>query len=249
MNKKLIIFCLALAVAAWSMPAYADFTVTSYTSIAAWPESPQIKCTPTPSAADAGVGETNWGPGNQVGQTFMVPSSFIGTPKLDKIAVKLSGPSNITLSVKLYDLWAGDFNDNYHGWGNGNQGTLSPVDLAVKGTLLLSGSWVFPGAASPQVYMFDYTGTQEVPLSYAEKYMFVLDRNTAEPNAGNMTWYRSGAYSYTDGDMYRDGGVNGTTMAFVNGAGREAGSAVYIPEPATIALLCLGGIALLRKRA
>jgi hypothetical protein len=201
--------------------------------------------TPFTDANGAATGETTWGSGNQLGQTFMVPSSYIGTPKLDKVAVKLSGPA-CTLSVKLYDLWPGDTNDGYHGWANGNQSTLSPVNLALHATLLVNDTWAYTGSATAKVYLLDFTGSQEVSLAYAEKYMFVIDR-PSDSNFSTMTWYRNGLYSYTDGDIYRDNSTNGTTMAFVNGAGREAGMAVYIPEPATIALLGLG-LTLLRKR-
>ncbi len=246
--KKLIVCCFMLVVL--SMPAYADFTVTTIADLSAWPDSPQVKCTvnpgtdTTPANGQPYSPEQNWGGGalQQLGQVFMVPSSYIGTPTLDKVAVKLSGTAG-TLSVKLYDLWPGDFNDNFHGWGNGNQGTLSPVNLTTNATLLINDTWAYPGSATAKVYLLDFTGSQEVALAYAEKYMFVLDHD----NTFQVSWYRNGLYSYTDGDVYRDTGA-GTTMQYVNGAGREAGMAVYIPEPATIALLGLG-LALLRKRS
>jgi hypothetical protein len=243
MIRNLITICLVLVMV---VPAYATFNVTAYSDLTAWYDTPQVKCTATPSATDAATAETNWGTGQQIGQVFMVPQSISGPITLDKIALKLSGPT-CTLNVKLYDLWAGDNSvSGSHAYGNGNQSTLSPVNLAIKGTLLINDTWAYAGSATPTEYVLDFIGAEEVSLSYNEKYMLVLGRGSS---FSTMTLYRNGGYTYTDGDIYRDNSSNGTTMAYVNGAGREGAMAVYLtPEPATIAMLSLGGLALLRRK-
>jgi hypothetical protein len=246
MLKKLAFVCLVLAL---SVPAYAlTMTPTWGYSAAGWQvDGKQFTCTNLPStgAGDtAYVAEDNWGPGSpgkyQLAQTFSPTADF--TLKALALAVgNGTGKLQEEITITLYDTGTADDS----AWA-----TPATLDTTTM-TNLWQGTLTFPGTLAESVLALNFYAVGDDPLIdlYAgESYAVVI----TETVGSNMAWYRSGAAAYTHGQIYRGTSTADNFAQVASWGPRDAGlgayTVEYTPEPATMALLGLGGLALLRRR-
>jgi len=237
--KKLVL--LTLVVAALSVQAYAMTATVGTASPTTWQldngQTPVITDARLPITSSDGespyVSESAWGSANRAGQTFIVPSTATGW-KLDKIGIVVAG-ADTTVVCGLWDLGTGLPNWN-------NPASLDLVTYAPS--KIGAPTFHFYGASGDRLAVLDMEGTEEVSLDAGHKYLFTI----SVQSGGTMYAKRTGAVPDFPGvSMYVSSGA--TTMSTLRGdAARNWGLGVYIPEPATIALLGLG-LVLLRKRS
>jgi hypothetical protein len=255
--SKLIIICLALAVAAMSLPVYGD-VLYSNTGIAivtsgqqTWPTvsgmAPAITTNPVVRTANEGYNSSR----AMVGGSFTVPAGRdAGNCILQSIAFGLSGTPT-TGGFPIDDLRLVDL---------GTNGDPETYAYNVSPDLLPITSWLYPGG-DQQVGLFTFScGTTNdiVQLKPGHTYSFEFVETKFH---GTLFWLCRGANLYAGGRGYQctvtlDDSGNPTvpygtdTRTNFPAGHRDAMLAVYLcPEPATVALLALGGLALLRKRS
>jgi hypothetical protein len=254
MSKKLIVLCLALAIAAMSVPAYAatpyiigDWENNSGDGWINWSAS-QTSIGPLPSTvggvaySQSTIGVTHGSyslavsPPSGWGQqfalhsyqcTFGLPmSTFLANTKFEIDVTYDSGswPSNTTYA-QVYEL---SLQTASYGWNDvGGAGSASGANGVVFTDTLNPGN---PGdlpIVNPGTPGTDYTGT------WIWNYSAILPGGSYTGNhvAATDTWanFVFALNSNAAGTYYLD-------------------NARLIPEPATIALLSLGGLVLLRRK-
>jgi len=233
--KKLVV--LTLVVAALSVQAYAMTATVGTDTPASWTfngQNPVVTTARLPiNSNDGNTPYVSEGAYNgAVGETFKIASACT----LDKIGVVIAG-SDTTTMAGLWDLGTGQ-----NAW---NQ--PASVDLVNLGNSLIGNQqFHFYGASGDRLAVLDMQGTEEVALQAGHKYLFVL----TVISGGTMYAKRTGLpVDYPDVSLYKATASGATTMTTLRGdAARNWGLGVYIPEPATIALLALG-LALFRKRS
>jgi hypothetical protein len=262
MSKKLITICFALVLAAMSLPVYGDVLYQN-TGIAAsvpqvWPGTPAITTNP-------GFGPTwpwifNYGYNNNrtmLGESFTVPADRDpGNCVLQAIAFVLSGTPT-TGGFPIDDLRLVDLGTN--------GGELLTYPYNISADLLPITTWLYPGG-DRQVGLLSFTcgptTNDIVQLVPGHSYSFEFVETTFH---GTLFWLARGSNLYSGGMGYQatfvlDDSGNPTVpygtdvrTKFPEGTWpdcRDIFMAVYLtPEPATVALLALGGLALLRKRS
>jgi hypothetical protein len=251
MSKKLIVVCLAIA-AAWSLPAYADLQAnggllyTSTSNLTAWPDTPVYESVAVPSTASTSQGY----PGLGKGATYQVLSEIV-TPT-----------TNFTL---------GDIDITAGGGGGGtvilNMFAITPsvsvtaasatYPAPASGSGLLGNgnglSFAFNGFSDEEVVTFTLTNgpnsNDQIALTAGQQYAVEF----WEGSVNTLYWDRGGN---NDPGGQGFGTADSTTarttlnaLGLAGGAPRTFGIALsQTPEPATIALLSLGGLVLLRRK-
>jgi len=232
MLKKLAFVSLVLAL---SVPAFAD-SITWGGSTAAWPAGSMLTTTNLPpSSGDTAYSpEGNGGPAQQqLAQTFTAPSDFT----MKAMAFTPGGGALAGVQFALYDTGAPL-----------PKQTGNTINLN-NASLVWSGTYDFPGSTTESLAAINLTAG--VDLYSGEAYALVITEPTTVQNT-YVLWYRNGGTTgtYAGGQVYR--GTSALNTIADIGNVREAGLAVYdhniTPEPATMALLGFGGLALLRRR-
>jgi hypothetical protein len=186
------------------------------------------------------------GTGTSLTQTFMTGAS--GFP-LDKIVIYSGGKAGGTANLNLYPAPVGGADTD------GFVNTSFSTDLFNGGAGL---PFTFFGSGGQQYMTLDLTGADEITLAPNTKYALEFDITSG--GAGAFSWMRSGSGQYPDGNLYAGSSemnFNGTPPA--NGRGerdqvggtpqRDAGFALYaVPEPGSLSLIAIAGMALLRRR-
>jgi hypothetical protein len=256
MSKKLITICLTLALATMSLPAYGDvlYSNTGITlatesgQIQTWPGNPAITTNPVYKTMNDGYNSGR----AMVGGSFTVPANRdAGNCVLQAIAFGLSGTPT-TAGFPIDDLRLIDL---------GTNGDPEWYAYDISPDLLPITTWLYPGG-NQQVGLFTFTcgpNTNDiVQLIPGHTYSFEFVETSFH---GTGLWLAHGPNLYAGGRAYQCSvtlddsgnalppGYGNETRTNVPQGHRDTLLAVYLtPEPATIALLALGGLALLRHR-
>ena len=183
------------------------------------------------------------GAGTTLAQTFRTGASGF---QLDRIDIYSGGKAGGTARLNIYPEPVGGTDTD------GFVNTSFSTDLLNGGAGL---EFTFNGSPGNQYISLDLTGTDEITLAPNTKYAIEIDVLT-----GQFSWQRSSAGAYPDGNLYSgatEQNFNGTPPANNRGERfqvggtpqRDAGFALYaVPEPSSLALLGLGGLALAARR-
>jgi len=251
MLKKLAFVCLILAL---SVPAYATTMSVRWNvgtdDHANWKldiaNNAPVKTTAALTQSTMVTGENNSG-GYADGQLQGLGQFINLTTDISVAAfsIKVSGMGAGNYTMAVYDVGPND----------GNNIRPDPLDCSTK-TAEFSAGFTTGGVASTQMVAFNlFDGT--VDLYSGERYMFCI----TETIAGALVWVRGNPQGGEMMTTTNGGGGGANVWKNVRDYGgaattdptnyRTATLALYtsiIPEPATMALLGLGGLALLRRR-
>jgi hypothetical protein len=264
-NKKLIVLCLALAVVAWSLPAYADsfFIGTNFYN-GQWYNWDQYV---NNGYSDAGISP----PCNIKGTTYTISGSFLGVSPPSgwghQLALHIDTTTDLQAFMSgdifaidtIYDSGSWSTSTTYaqmymlsirYGYYNSSTDNGSvTLDVGGAGAQVGENGVVFLDTLDPGypgglplvnvgVPGTVYTGTWEW------LYAGGVSSNTF---LSNMTSFLD-SHGVNSANGYKNGYMD-FIFAFISDPGTfYVGNARIIPEPTTIALLGLGGLALLRKR-
>jgi hypothetical protein len=209
-----------------------------------WLGTPTYLVAAGATAASFTVAENNYNAGGAGGaggfgalsQSFTLSSGQAGT--LSSIQLVLSGSAN-TFDVELIDLGAYPV--------SGYPATSASYNPTSLGSILSAGAkFTYAGTAgnNANVVQLTFSGADAVNLNAGELYAFQIDPTTAP--ATQTVWFRANlgglGQEYRMNQFTSGSGV----MGALNGATRDASFALTIapaPEPTTLALAGLGGLA------
>jgi len=242
MSKKLIFICLALAVAAMSVPVQ-GFIYSKPGISDRWETveevqaqvdahftcGNQISHVITTGAVGLGSSREQVSRGSReaYGMAFLVPSDVTDT-KLVKIAFwgdAVEANTPYTNTLHLYDM------------GVVPPGEPPNIDYNRDNDLLGGVKWVYDGWSTKQVvdFLFDL---EDVTIIPGHEYVFEFTLEADDGNGGGFYIERRNGV-YPEGCIYSAQYVDDPRSYLYGGSNREAEMAVYLatPEPATIALL------------
>ena len=151
--------------------------------------------------------------------------------------------------VSWYDRWEGQIVGNTFDPGGLNVAMQSGDHGHLAGTSDLMSTTIWPGQRH------DVDQTIRTMFNMAHGYDMYPDFNTdLLINGTDLSilaggFGNTGVWQWSSGDANFDEAVNGTDLSILAGTfGFDGTSAAPVPEPVTLGLLSLGGLALLRRR-
>ncbi|MFW5732470.1 MAG: PEP-CTERM sorting domain-containing protein [Planctomycetota bacterium] len=157
-----------------------------------------------------------------IGETFILDKFYVGVNKLD---------AGETFDLRIFEVSDPESTSlSVTGSDLVNITGLSTPDTVSSGT----------GAASTDVIgvEFDLTGTDEITLQSGMFYGIQLNRTDSDEC---FAWAWNGSDGFSGGAAYQDGSK-------VVNPDNDLAFALVAPEPATMGLLAIGGLAMLRRR-
>jgi hypothetical protein len=240
--------CLAASLVAAS--AQAGLNVSTLTLGTTWPNpspdgSTLDTSTETTANPESGTVAQGFNAGGVLSQTFTPTDSIT----LGALAINCSGSPSDVFSVNIFQM-----NSTYNpatGTGYVPSTAFASGDLVGGGAGL---SFTYNGSAG-SILMMEFTGADQIALTAGTTYAFEL---WYVSGTGNFSWQRASTDTYAGGSMYSasGSGAQSSTSTVVRGDVSGAGTrdsmftayAAPAPEPASMAALSLGALALLKKR-
>ncbi len=212
-------------------PSFANVVVSTYADGPTWNGTPVLQTTATPQSVLTVNQQV--GPGTSLVQTIRTGASGF---KLDKLDFYSGGQAGAAVRLNIYpDPVGGEDADGF-------------VNTSFSTDLLNGGAGIqfnINGSPGLRYMRLDLTGADEITLAPNQQYAIELDILGTPGDGSQFSWYRSGAGTYPDGNLYQGGteqnfagtppaNNRGERFAVGGTPQRDAGLALYRQDGMTV---------------